>query len=133
MTIYMLDTNTVSYLLKQHQTVMQRIQQVPISALCISAITEGELCFGLAKRPNNKSLHLAVEEMLKRFDVLPWSSSTAQIYGRLRQILETNGKPLASLDMLIAAHAMEVGAILVTSDKAFLQIKGIKIEDWTID
>lgn len=60
MTRYMLDTNTVSRLLKGLQTVAHRVVAVPITSLCISAITEGELLFGLAKRPDAKVLHFAV-------------------------------------------------------------------------
>lgn len=61
-TRYMLDTTTVSHLLKKHPAVARRIVAVPITDLCISASTQGELLFGLAKRPNAKMLHDAVRE-----------------------------------------------------------------------
>ena len=49
MTLYMLDTNTVSHLIKENPLVIRRLLAVPMASLCISAITEGELLFGLAK------------------------------------------------------------------------------------
>ena len=131
MTRYLLDTNVVSQLLKEHPAIIKRLTQVPIHALCISSITEGELEYGLAKRPQAKRLHVLVRELLKRLDVLPWDSVTAQCYGRLRSELESEGKTLAPLDMLIAAHAKSANAVLVSNDKAFFQVKNLLIEDWT--
>ena len=127
----LLDTNTVSHLLKGHPAVVRHVQATPMAALCISAITEGELRFGLAKRPDAKRLHLAVAEFLRRVDVLPWSSEVARTYGTLRADLSRQGKTLAPLDMLIAAHALNVGALLVTNDQAFRQVSGLQVEDWT--
>lgn len=129
---YLLDTNTVSHLIKAHPQVTQRLLAVPISSLCISVITEGELRFGLAKRPEAKRLHQAVHELLIRVDVLPWDRETAQTYGSVRAQLEQQGKTLASLDLLIAAHALHTEAILVTSDRAFRQLPGLRVEDWTL-
>lgn len=126
----MLDTNTVSYLLKGHPAVVRRVVETPMSALCISAITEGELLFGLVKRPEAKRLQVAVQEFLRRVDVLPWNSAIADFYGISRVDLEKQGKTLAPLDLLIASHALGTDAVLVSSDKAFSQLASLNIEDW---
>ena len=81
---YMLDTNTVSHLIKEHPIVARRLVATPMASLCISSITEGELLFGLAKRPEASRLHLAERELLRRVDVLPWSSATAERNGVVR-------------------------------------------------
>jgi len=128
---YMLDTNTVSHLLKGHPDVVRRLIAVPMASLCISAITEGELLFGLAKRPAAKQLHVAVREFLKRVEVLPWDSVAAEHYGTLRATMASQGKVLSPLDMLIATHALSVGAILVTNDQAISQMPDLHLEDWT--
>ena len=128
---YMLDTNAVSHLIKAHPVLVKRVTAAPMAALCISAITEGELLFGLAKRPAARQLHAAVTEFLKRVDVVPWDSSAAEHYGTLRASMEAQGKPLAPLDMLIGAHAVSVGAVLVTNDRAFQSIRDLQVEDWT--
>ena len=78
---YMQGTNTVNHLLRGHPAVARRVVAVPMTALCISVITEGELLFGLAKRLDAKRLHASVREFLKRVDVLPWDSATAERYG----------------------------------------------------
>jgi tRNA(fMet)-specific endonuclease VapC len=126
----MLDTNTVSHLVKAHPAVARRVVDQPMASLCISAITEGELLFGLAKRPDASRLHLVVRELLRRVDVMPWNSEIAERYGALRADLVRLGKGLALLDLLIAAHALGLGAVLVTSDQAFRHIPDLGTEDW---
>ncbi len=128
----MLDTNAVSSLLREHPAVARRVMATPIASLCISAITEGELFFGLARRPEARRLHAAVRELLRRVDVLPWTSAVAERYGAVRADLERRGRPLAPLDLLIAAQALEAGAVLVTNDRAFGQLSDLDIEDWTV-
>jgi tRNA(fMet)-specific endonuclease VapC len=101
-----------------------------MASLCISAITEGELLFGLAKRPTAKQLHVVVREFLRRVDVLPWESSTAERYGVVRADMARRGKVLAPLDLLIATHSLSVDAVLVTNDRAFSQMTDLHVEDW---
>ena len=128
--LYLLDTNTVSYLIKRHPQVTQHLLAVPMHSVCISAITAGELAFGLAKRPEAVALKAAVNEFLRRVEVLPWDAAVAQTYGALRAQMQNKGTPLAALDMQIAAHALHVNATLVTSDHAFLHIDQLLVENW---
>ena len=129
--MYMLDTNTVSHFLMQHPKVTKRITSLPMDSLCLSVVSEGELRYGLARKPEAKNLHKVVQEFLKRIDVLAWSSDVAQHYGNLRAELEAKGNRLGALDMQIAAHAFSIGATLVTNDQAFKKVKKLKVEDWT--
>lgn len=127
---YLLDTNTVSHLIKRHPQATQRLLAVPMHSLGISAITAGELAFGLAKRPEAVALRAAVHEFLRRVDVLPWDADVAQTYGRLRAQMQSEGIGLSALDMQIAAHAVHVQAILVSSDQAFGRLTQLKHENW---
>jgi tRNA(fMet)-specific endonuclease VapC len=131
-TLYMLDTNIVGHLINQHPAVVRRVLDVSMASLCISAVTKGELVYGLEKRPDATRLHRAVAEFLRRVDVLPWDRKTAARYGGLRAAMQRNGKTVASLDLFIAAHSLEAGAVLVTNDKAFRHVPGLGIEDWTV-
>ena len=137
MTRYMLDANSVSYFIRQHPAVSARVVAVPMSSLCVSAITAGELMFGLARRMDAVRLHGAVREFLRRIDVLPWDDAVAMRYGAVRADLQRSGGTLAPLDLLIATHALSVGAVLVTSDRAFSRFTdlvieaNLVIEDWT--
>jgi tRNA(fMet)-specific endonuclease VapC len=130
---YMLDTNTVSHVVKQHPNVVRHMVGVPMASLCISTITAGEMLYGLARRPDALRLRSVVTEFIRRVDVLPWDFSAAERYGMVRAALETAGKPLGSLDMLIAAHALAAGAVLVTNDHAFDRITQLQFEDWSLE
>lgn len=127
----MLDTNTVSHILKGHPRALERLSQVPMANVCISVITEGELRFGISRRPQAIRLQRIVSEFLQRVAVEPWESSTAHAYGALRASLETSGKVVGALDLLIAAHALDLNATLVTNDAGFRKIAHLRTEDWT--
>lgn len=129
---YLLDTNTVSYILKGNfPTVRQRLLKVPMSDVGISVITEAELRFGVARLPQNAKLGTVVEEFLLRIEVLAWDSDAARYYAPLRAALEADGEPIGNLDLMIAAQALAVDAILVSNDRVFRRVKGLKIEDWS--
>ena len=119
------DTNTVSQLLKANPAVARRVVAAPKASLCISVVTKCELLFGFAKR-----LQAAVRQFLLRIDVLPFESAEAKHYGAVRASMEKEGKTLSPLDLMIAAHALGAGAVLVTGDKAFKQVPKLKIENW---
>lgn len=128
---YLLDTNTASYIIKgRPASVLERLIKVPMGLVGISAVTEAELRFGVARRPEAARLKMAVEEFLMRVDVLPWDSEAAQCYAYLRAALERNGKAMGNLDMMIAAHAQACRAVLVTSDRVFRHVPQLKTEDW---
>ncbi len=97
----------------------------------ISSITEAELRYGAARRPDATKLHEIIEEFLLRTTILAWDSTAAQEYGLLRASLERAGQPIGNLDLMIAVHALAIGAILVTNDRAFARIKKLKTENWT--
>jgi len=130
---YMLDTNTASYIIKGEPAVIrERLRKVPMSNVCVSTITEAELLRGVAKKPDAKRLPIAVKEFLLRVEILPWDSDAADAYAQLRTACENEGKPLGNMDMLIAAHCVAVGAVLVTNDKAFYNVKHhLMLEDWS--
>jgi len=130
---FMLDTNMASYIIKgANDAVQKRLENVPMANVCVSAITQAELLRGVARKPGAKSLQLIVNEFLLRVEILPWDSPAAESWAALRTVFEKAGKPLAAMDMLIAAHAKSCGAILVTNDKAFYNVsKFLSLEDWT--
>jgi tRNA(fMet)-specific endonuclease VapC len=134
--LYMLDTNMVSYILKgKSPAARARLAALgPDEVACISIVTEFELEFGLAKNPNARNLRRALRWFLARIQVLPFGSVEARAYGKLRAQQEAAGGPLESMDMLIAAHAMAIGAILVTADKVFDSVPGLAgRENWATD
>lgn len=128
---FLLDTNTASYIIKGNVPgVRKRLLTIPATDVAISVITEAELRFGVARLPNAKRLAAAVEEFLRFVDIRPWNSAAAQEYARLRASVESAGTPIGNLDLMIAAHALAMDVVLVTSDRVFRRVKGLREEDW---
>ncbi len=65
--------------------------------------------------------------------MLPWDGAAAERYGTIRAATSRTGKLLPPLDLLIAAHALSLGAVLVTNDGAFGMVETLPIEDWSTD
>ena len=129
---YLLDSNTSSYVIKGNfPRVREQLLKVPMAEVGISVVTEAELRFGVARKPEAVSLKAAVEEFLLRVELLPWTSEAAQHYAQIRAALERAGEPMGNLDMMIAAQALAAQAVLVTHDRVFRRLKQLKTEDWT--
>lgn len=138
MTIYLLDTKIVGHIIKGDlPQVRERLAAVPLHAVAISVVTQGELLYGVAKRGHPTGLAARVREFLARVTVLPWTQDVAAVYGQFRADCEAAGKRLEVADMMIAAHAKALSAdtgaktILITHDRAFSNVGGLHIEDWT--
>jgi len=128
---YLLDTNIASYVIKGNiPRVRERLLKIPMSDVGISVVTEAELRFGVARLPQAATLGVAVEEFLLRVEVLPWDSDCAQRYAEIRALLEHEGEPMGNLDLMIAACALATEVVLVTSDRVFRRVKGLRLEDW---
>jgi len=130
---YLLDTNTVSYLIKGNfPRVREHLLRTAMSEVAISVVTEAELRFGVERRPEAHQLKLAVDEFLLRIELQPWDSDAAKQYATLRAALERDGRSMGNLDMMIAAQALAQKLILVTHDQVFSRVKKLRIEDWTV-
>ena len=132
MTLHLLDTNIVSHIMRRDdQVVLRRLKELRTDDVAISAVTKGELLFGLARRGNVPVLTQAIREFLQIVAVLPWTEETAETYGTFKARCTARGIGLSALDMMIAAHAVSLGATLVSRDKAFGHIGDeLKVVDW---
>ncbi len=132
----MLDTNQASYILKG-KSPATRARMLTLGAgevACISAVTEAELLYGIAKSGIGEQRMRLLKWFLQLVAIYPWGREEAAVYGRLRAKQEAMGRTLGPLDMQIAAHAVAVGAVLVTSDKAFHQVPDLLgVENWATD
>ena len=128
--IYMLDTDTVSLIVRNHTPVIKNLIKHEDDEICISAITYAELSYGLEKKGSDK-LFNEVRLIMKKLSIIEFDESQSELYGKIRVELEKSGTPIGNMDMLIAAAALSTGAILVSHNKKhFSKIKGIKVEDW---
>lgn len=129
--LYMLDTNIVSDLVRNPQgPVTQHIIKVGSEAICISIITAAELRYGCARKGSAKLLE-NVEAILGSIQVLAFDVPADAEYGKIRVELEAAGKPIGPNDLLIAAHAYALGAVLVTANMGeFSRVRGLLVENW---
>jgi len=130
--LYLLDTNAVSIAVHRRSSALDhRLSRVGGSAIAISSITYGEIVYGLEWKAEARKLARSMRDFLREITVLPWTEATGDVYGTLRAEMRLAGKSLSPLDLLIAAHALEAGATLVTGDAAFRHVPGLSVEDWT--
>jgi len=99
----------------------------------MSSVTLAELEYGLRRKGQPTRLKNALTQVLLRMDVLPWDEKVATCYGELCTSLETQCINLGDFDMMIAAHALAVSAILVTRDKAFAQVPQNQHPQWKLE
>ena len=130
---YLLDTNICIYLIKHKPAVvLKHFKSHAIGDIGISSITLAELRYGVSKSQHIEKNRDALDEFILPLEIEDFNEKAAAEYGRVRADLERAGKPIGSMDMLIGAHALALGATLVTNNtKEFKQIKNLKVADWT--
>lgn len=130
--IYMLDTSICIYIIKKKPAkVLGKLKRIKNDSICISSITYSELLYGAYKSENVAKNLLALTMFLSNIDILPYDESSSIDYGMLRAKVEKRGAAIDSLDMLIAAHAVETKSILVANNvKEFERIEHLKVEKW---
>lgn len=115
--LHMLDTDIASYVIKGRSPAVEaKLMAIVPSMVCISAVTRAELMDGLKRLPVGHRLHLAVRRFLKIVRVLSWDAEAADYYADIRHRLVSTGQPLGEMDMMIAAHSLSAGAMLVTNN-----------------
>lgn len=127
----MLDTNIVSDLVRNPQgPVTRQIVRVGSDAVCLSIITAAELRYGCARKGSAKLL-TNVEAILDSIRVVAFDAPADAAYGGIRAELEAAGKPIGPNDLLIAAHAHALDAVLVTANAGeFSRVRGLEVENW---
>ena len=133
---FMLDTSITSRLIKGQAAVVRQYLLATRGAnsvkVCVSALTKAELLYSMVKHPKSGGLRLALDEFLKRVDLLAWDGKAAEMYAHLRVGSIEHDVHLHHQDIMIAAHALAANCVLVTSDPAFSQLgSGLQVMDWT--
>jgi tRNA(fMet)-specific endonuclease VapC len=130
---YMLDTNICIYLIKQQPPkVLKHFKSHAVGDIGLSSITLAELRYGVSKSQHIEKNQQALDEFILPLEIADFDEKAAREYGAIRAELEKVGTPTGSMDMLIGAHSLALGATLVTNNiKEFKQIKNLKIIDWS--
>jgi len=131
--MYLLDTNHCIFLINhKYPQVGRRLARQKVGAVAVSTITTAELWHGVENRARKEQNQAALGKFLLPLEVLPFDEKAAQAYGNIRCQLERMGKVIGAMDLLIAAHAVSSGAVLVSQNlREFQRVPGLKLEDWT--
>lgn len=128
--MYMLDTDTCSYVLKTKSAKLAKRFMSNVGKIAISEIVLAELRFGADNHQNRtEQIHELIDDFIVRLEIIPWAASVH--YGKLRAKLQNSGTPIGNMDTLVAAHALSQNSILITNNtKHFRRVPGLKIENW---
>lgn len=133
MRLYMLDTDTVSYIVRGKTPALDaHVAAVSPKRLCVSAVTRGELLYGLKLKDGAHRPAQLVDHLLLRVQCLPWDATAATHFASVAAELHKAGTQIGSMDAMIAGHAMATGAVLVTNNaRHFARVAGLNVENWT--
>ncbi len=131
--LYMLDTNMCSYIIRNKPiTIKEKLKEVEKGhTVALSSIVVSELMYGATKKGSPKLLKI-VSVFVDNFVIYDYAKASAQSYADIRTDLEKKGKIIGANDLLIAAHALSLGAVLVTNNtKEFERVEKLVLEDWS--
>lgn len=131
---YLIETDTVSYSVRGSSPILRmRWNHAPADQVYISTITVAELLFGTKKLPVNTPLGERILSFVRSANVLDWDIQAAQAYADIRHTLSSSGQLIGELDMMIAAHALATGCILVSNNTRHFSrlVPPLQLENWT--
>ncbi len=128
---YMLDTNTLIYVIKRRPIEVLERFNANVGRMVISSITLAELVHGAEKSAFPERNLRTVEDFISRLDVLSYDQRAAFHYGSIRADLEKKGTPIGLNDLHIAAHARSEALTLITNNlREFSRVNGLISENW---
>jgi len=132
MALYMLDTDTCSYIMKRsHDALLNRLRSIPVNDVCISVITKSELLFGVEVSPRRRQDAAALSAFLNYIQILDFPDEASPHYARIRADLRRRGAMIGANDLFIAAHARSLGLTLVTDNtREFGRVSRLVVENW---
>jgi tRNA(fMet)-specific endonuclease VapC len=132
--VILLDTDIVSHLLRPdaRPELVRRLRQVPLANRFISAISIGEILYGIELSGAHEAIRRSLEtDFIPRIEVLPFDLEAARTYARIEAQLHRTGRPLDEPDLRIASIAVANKLTLVTGNEGhFRRIRGLRVENW---
>ena len=132
--LYMLDTNICSYIIRNKpQSIKKKLKEVEENhTIALSSIVVSELLYGATKKDSPKLMRI-VSAFIDNFIIYDYSKVSAQSYANICTDLEKKGQIIGANDLLIASHALSLGAVLVTNNtRDFERVEKLVLEDWSL-
>lgn len=131
--MYCFDTDILSAVIKRDPPLhlIRRLAATAPGEQCTTAITLGELLYGVAKRGSPALVERVRDLIASAGTVLPFDNAAAEQYGALRATLERNGRRLPEPDLRIASISLARDLTLVTANtRHFARVPGLHLENW---
>jgi len=131
---YLLDTDICIHIArKKPSQVLERLKRLAPGEVAMSVVTYGELIYGCYRSRETVAALAGIEELRAIIPVEPMDAGVALCFGRIRAELEAKGTPIGAYDLMIAAHSLSLGLILVTNNvREFGRVEGLRIENWIV-
>lgn len=129
---YLLNTNVlIDYFNGRYPAVIEKLQALPSEDLCTSSIVAAELRYCADKSSRSQENHRRIDIALAEILCIPFDSAAATSYGTVRSQLEEQGRAIGPNDLMIAAHALSLGLVLVSDNEAeFRRVPGLRVDNW---
>ncbi len=128
---YLLETSLAVHLLRGNEALSQRLRPlIATGEVAISACTAAELYYGARRRRTPEAELEQVTGFTGSFEILSFDDDAAQVYAALQANLHQSGMVLPTMDVQIAAVALAHDMIVISSDRHFTLIPGLRVENW---
>lgn len=128
---YLLDTNILIALSKERPGVLERLANIPASAILLSSVVVAEIEYGIAKSARREHNRRVFDTLLDGFQIVAFDTAAARLYGPIRADLERQGRLIGPYDLMIAAQGMALNAVVVTDNVGeFSRVAGLAVENW---
>ena len=132
--MYLLDTDTIIYSLKGHESVIKNLGKHIYDPVKISIITLMELYYGAYKSKRVAGNLAKIKAIESSFEIIPTGNESAEIFGRLKAAFQQKGTSLDDFDLIIASCALAYNLVLVTNNtKHFKRVESLKLDNWTVN
>lgn len=134
MATVILDTNALSDLMRDRSQLKAHLAK-HTDPVATSVVAMGEILYGLNRLPAGKKrndLEVRAHNILAAIRIEAVTEQIADVYGRLKVSLESQGLNVNDNDLWIAATALAAGHLVVTRDQVFTRIPGLQVEDWSV-
>lgn len=128
MSRYLVDTNWLIDFLRGSAPAISLLESLKSDGIAISVITYAELLEGVLsyKAPGQKARETDLRNLGTWIDVVPVDRAIAERLAEIRSSLRRSGRPIGDFDLIIAATAISRGLTLVTRDRSFGRVPGLK-------
>ena len=131
MSRYLLDTNILIAMSKGRSGLAERLAGIPAETVLLSSVVVAEIEYGIAKSVRQEHNRRVFDVLLDGFAVVPFDHAAACFYGPIRAQLERVGRLIGPNDLMIAAHARALDAVVVTANVGeFTRVDGLRVENW---